>query len=335
MINSKDNNRITIIIPLYNTRIESFKACLESIKKQIYKDIDIIVINDNSKIDYNELIMFYQQHMKLNVIKLNTNVGPGTARKIGLEQAKGKYVFFMDSDDEFYDENALQYMIDTYKLKPNSKMVSGQIVEQKSDGTTEIKGKNFIWIFAKLFDREFLIENNINFNDARANEDVAFVTLFSLVANDYTWLEKPVYIWKYEPTSITRINGHAFYFYSIENYVNNMVWVYEECIKRDIVKSNKALNIFCSVWIRLYFYCVEILYDRDVYDANMFSGWCYKYWNKCYKYIEPNIHPDKFVANYLKLAKESSSTFTERICNISYPDFYNIITSGNPLIEEE
>lgn len=330
-----DDNVISIIIPLYNTPIESFKRCLESIKKQDHKDLEVVIIDDYSTTDYSSLINYTKQFLNINYIKLENNFGPGTARHIGLDNATGTYVFFMDSDDELYDNTSLDKLFQEMKKDKTLNMVSGLAYEELKDGSMKTREKNFIWVFGKLFKRQFFIDNNLNFNNTRANEDNGFTTLFRMLTDNYKFIEEIVYIWHYEPNSITRINGHEYYFYSIEGYVINMIWAYEECKKRGIEKGEKQRQHFINVWIRLYFYCVEVLFDRSAYDANLLSLWIYNYYDKVFREIEKDMDFETFLECWKMMVSNSPGTFIDRVINISYPEFYQIISNNERLIEED
>ncbi len=94
----KEDNLISIIVPVYN--VENYiKKCLDSLIKQTYKNIEIIVVNDGSQ-DESEIIIQKECELDKRVLYFKKkNGGLGSARNYGLERAKGKYVCFVDSDD--------------------------------------------------------------------------------------------------------------------------------------------------------------------------------------------------------------------------------------------
>lgn len=326
---------VSIIIPLYNTDIKVFTRCLKSIEKQDYKNYEVIIIDDYSDINYSSTIKFFAQNMNISYSKLDHNFGPGVARKIGLQMAEGKYVTFIDSDDELYDNTTLDKLVRVMYNDNNLDMVSGLVLEYLDNDQVELKQKNFIWVFGKLFRTQFFVENKLNFNDTRENEDNGFTTMFRMLTDKYKFIDEIVYRWRYEPNSITRKNDHEYYFTSIEGYVNNMIWVYNQCKERNIHNGDKQIKHFISVWIRLYFYCIEVLYDRNSADANLLSTWCYKYYDNVYRYIENTPSALTFFMEVWEdMVSSSQETFTKHIINISYPDYYNIITSGEVLIED-
>jgi len=179
--------------------------------------------------------------------------------------AEGKYTTFMDSDDEFYDNTSLMKLVKEMDNNPKLDMVSGLAYEEYKDGSLEKRDKNFIWVFGKLFRTQFFVENKMNFNDTRANEDNGFTTLFRMLTDNYKFIDEIVYIWHYEPNSITRKNGHEYYFYSIEGYVNNMIWVYNECKKKEELTkelSSKSILLvygYDYTFMLLKYYMIEIL----------------------------------------------------------------------------
>ncbi len=91
-------NTVSIIIPVYNVK-NYLKKCVNSVIKQTYKDLDIILVDDGSTDGSSQLCdKFKENDNRIRVIHKN-NEGLGLARNTGLLHAKGKYVSFIDSDD--------------------------------------------------------------------------------------------------------------------------------------------------------------------------------------------------------------------------------------------
>ncbi len=94
------NNKIkvSIIIPVYNTA-KYLRQCLDSIKNQTLKEIEIICINDGSSDNSLEILNEYAENDNRFIILSQKNQGQSTARNTGLKAAKGEYIGFVDSDD--------------------------------------------------------------------------------------------------------------------------------------------------------------------------------------------------------------------------------------------
>jgi CDP-glycerol glycerophosphotransferase len=94
-----DDPQLSIILPVYN--VESFlPECLDSILGQDFSDFELIVVDDCSPDGCAKILRKYQNRdPRVRVLSLDRNVGLGFARNTGLLAARGKYVWFLDSDD--------------------------------------------------------------------------------------------------------------------------------------------------------------------------------------------------------------------------------------------
>ncbi len=91
--------KLSIIVPVYNTR-DYLAACLDSILDPSLGDYEIIIVNDGSTDDSGTIASSYQRRFPSRVRVITTeNGGIGAARNAGLEQARGDYLLFLDSDD--------------------------------------------------------------------------------------------------------------------------------------------------------------------------------------------------------------------------------------------
>ena len=106
-----NNPKISVIIPVYNG-IDYIEECLDSIVNQTLKEIEIICVNDGS-ID-NSLSILKEYASEDNRIKIidKENEGQGYARKVGLDNATGKYIMFCDQDDKFASNDSFQIVFD-------------------------------------------------------------------------------------------------------------------------------------------------------------------------------------------------------------------------------
>lgn len=96
---SCSNDLITIIVPFYNNQ-DSIKRCLNSIVNQTYSNLEIILINDGSTDDSLDTCKHYSQRdNRIVIINNEYNRGVSYSRNIGLKNAHGKYVGFVDADD--------------------------------------------------------------------------------------------------------------------------------------------------------------------------------------------------------------------------------------------
>lgn len=173
---------ISFIIPIYNSE-KTIKDCIESIiKNKKNYDIEIILINDGST-DNSENIC---QKYKNNIIKYYNfeNQGVSSARNHGIELATKDWIFFIDSDDKL-KENAIEYLnylieksqsdiimlgdgenIDSNKLNISSNTMKTITLSHKKFEKCKICNSMFyIWTcWGVLYKRKFLISENLKFS---------------------------------------------------------------------------------------------------------------------------------------------------------------------------
>lgn len=107
---------ISVIIPYFNKKEFIFK-CINSILNQTYKNFEIIIINDECTND-SRLILKKIANLdsRIKVINNKKNLGPGLSRNVGIKKSKGKFLAFIDADDEWV-KNKLQSQLYFMKKK--------------------------------------------------------------------------------------------------------------------------------------------------------------------------------------------------------------------------
>ncbi len=137
------NDLISIIIPFYNEEYY-FEDCINSVLRQSYKNYEIIIVNDASKMEYQNKLNHYKNlYPKLiKIINNEKNQGVAISRNKGIDVAKGKYIAFLDSDDQW-----MPYKLEhQYNLIKKNKIdyIHGSylIVDENKNFQGYLKGKN-------------------------------------------------------------------------------------------------------------------------------------------------------------------------------------------------
>ena len=105
--------KVSIIVPIYNTE-KYLEKCIESIRKQTYSYLEIILVNDGSTDGSLDICTKYQKlDSRISVIS-QRNKGLVCSRKIGLLHAKGELVSFVDSDD-WIEPDMYEQMVSIYE----------------------------------------------------------------------------------------------------------------------------------------------------------------------------------------------------------------------------
>lgn len=96
--------KVSVIIPTYN-RAQLIGRAIQSVLNQSYKDLEIFVVDDGSTDDTERVIKeFQKQDKRIRYIRHEENKGAAAARNTGVKNAKGEYIAFQDSDDEWFLE---------------------------------------------------------------------------------------------------------------------------------------------------------------------------------------------------------------------------------------
>jgi len=97
-------SKVSIVIPTYN-RAHCIERALRSVQRQTLEDIEILVCDDASTDATTDIVRAYQaKDDRIQLLRLTENQGAGAARNLGLKAAQGKYIAFLDSDDEWLPE---------------------------------------------------------------------------------------------------------------------------------------------------------------------------------------------------------------------------------------
>ena len=124
MLNNKIDNKplISVILPTFNggTRGEGkyLREAIESVLNQTYENFELIIVNDGSIDNTEDLILSYNNKRIIYLQNAN-NMGLPSARNTGLGKAKGKYIAFLDDDDYFYSKKLEEQLLFLQKNNAN------------------------------------------------------------------------------------------------------------------------------------------------------------------------------------------------------------------------
>ena len=250
--------KFSIIMPAHNAEKE-IEEVIKSVLKQNYNDYEFIVVNDCST-DKTEQVVKKFENVK--IINHETNKKAGGARNTGIDEAKGEYIFFLDSDDKMYDENVLQKLSDNIDENNNPDVVylgfkadgnsfNGVYMPDESNSTKFTRIKE--WRYANVWDvcwkRSFLVNNNIRFVEEKFFEDFLFYYKAILASTSYSYTNfiSIIYNSGREESMTTFINPQKikdFYFH-LELFMDLYETVDEEykpLFKEILIKQNEYMN---------------------------------------------------------------------------------------------
>lgn len=199
---------ISVIIPVYNS--ENFlEKCLESVTKQTLKNFEVLLINDGSTDKSLEICNFFQRKYP-DMIRIfnNKNQGVSASRNQGINEAKGKYLQFIDSDD-WIEETMLEETYKKIKEEDSDIVVSGYIKEEKKLNfslkmipITEENDKYFWlsdkalipYVSSKMYKKEKILDFKLSFErEIQLSEDMLFNIEYMLMSQKVSILQKAFY----------------------------------------------------------------------------------------------------------------------------------------------
>ena len=188
--------KYSVIIPVYNVE-KYIDRCLKSIISQNYDDLEIIVIDNGSTDSSGSICDTYaSEYSNISVYHIE-NHGVGAARNFGLSKARGEFIYFVDSDDylvgnlfaDFADKlvSDLDLVVFCYYNSFEEDLTEKSRTEKSlpfkgnydKDGFIKIFKELFLsdmlyTVWNKIYRREFLLENNLSFEQYELGEDVRF-----------------------------------------------------------------------------------------------------------------------------------------------------------------
>ena len=168
---------VSIIIPIYNSE-KFISRCLDSIITQTYSHFELILIDDCSSDNSASIYDKYQKKDKRNkIIKKKQNDGVTITRNIGLDNAQGDYILFIDNDD-YIDKNYISTFIDSINTNRGYDLYTQNIFFHYEGQDSFIVSDQLTlggpW--GKLFKKEIIEKNKIRFiPHLKYNEDNLFL----------------------------------------------------------------------------------------------------------------------------------------------------------------
>ena len=197
--------KLSIIVPVYGVE-KYIDKCLNSLVKQSLKEIEIIVVNDGSPDNSQKIIDKYVKKYPDKIKSyIKENGGQGSARNYGLKKASGEYIGYVDSDD-FVEKDMYKKLYN--KAKENNydivvcgnynvsedyqnKNIDAFINNYNTDLENIFFGKMAVW--NKIYKRDILIKNKLEFKEKVWYEDLAFTLKAIMNSNTFAFIDEPLY----------------------------------------------------------------------------------------------------------------------------------------------
>lgn len=225
-----ENPLFSVIIPTYNS-YEKLLRALNSLQKQSYQDFEIIVVDDGSYDETREKIQLLLSSKTRYFYK--TNGGPASARNLGIKQAKGKFICFLDADDTFEPDKLLMY----------SKFCKEDVVFIFSDAwyVKESSGESSLFSSKKLMKYSHMFESLLFTNFIVAST----VCVKKTVLEDLTFFDEKLFAEDYDLWLKIARNYPLIY---VEQPLTNY-YIHELNISKNVKRTVSSLLCIYAKWI--------------------------------------------------------------------------------------
>ena len=304
--------RFSIIVPVYNVE-KYLSKCLDSILVQDYTDYELIIVDDGGSDSSYEIAISYKERFpdKVQIVR-QENKGLGGARNTGIDNAKGEYLFFVDSDD--------------YIEKDSLKILDGAVTEYESDiimfnyHKVDEQG-NIIWTHSyreyfcndnlenyprllleipsactKVFKRELF--DNIRFPEKQLYEDFAIYGILLNEADSISVINECLYYYVQRSNSIMRgtdISRYKEIIYGLDNIIK---YYEEKDIKDKYIEELRYIAIVNVVLLRV----VPMLYNNP----------CHKDASKILAYLKAHLG-EWIDSRYMRERPECDLIFARKV----------------------
>ena len=205
---------VSIIVPIYNAE-KYIKDTIESIIKQSYKNLEIILVDDGSSDNSYSICQNFLYDKRITLLS-QKNAGAPAARNNGMNIAQGEYLIFFDSDDILLDD-AIEKMVKKIKME-NSDLVIGNysifqdelVIKKNIQKLNRIKKNIYNLYFTspfpnnKLYKTAIIKENKIYFDDVLIGQDANFFYKIIPLIKKVSIIDDSVCLYRLTKNSISR-----------------------------------------------------------------------------------------------------------------------------------
>ena len=257
---------ISIIVPVYNTE-RNINHCIDSILAQTFTDFELLIIDDGSTDKSGNICYeYYEKDTRIRIFH-QRNKGVSCARNLGIENASGEYVIFVDSDD-WLEIDALNILMNkkkadlvfygsTFHYSSNNQVLyspkpciyngSQEIQEGIIDLINNSKYPDYLgFTWNKLFKLKLLQEYNIRFvKKLSCREDEVFTFSYAYHCKNIITLPDIIYNYRVSDTGLTRMENTKKEFYLLSNaYMSCWEFYSNKIIKEYLVTSTIKYSLF-------------------------------------------------------------------------------------------
>lgn len=285
---------VSIIVPVYNAA-QYLEACLDSVVKQKYQTFEVIVINDGSTDNSEEIIRKYTNSDKRFKLYNQENHGLGYTRNKGIELSQGKYIFFLDADD-FLPVSSIERLVNSV-VKNDADYGVGKVMRYNGEryyvpirhNEFKLYQSNIITTLQqnpeilqdsiacnKLWNKKFLVDNNLLFTEGKLYEDLIFTMKAAVLAKKISVINKAVYYWRIrDDENGPSITQQQMKLSNTRDRITALtairLWLIESNVDRKILEEHDLKSLLDIIRLHVYKYALIPSNEKQEWHNEMAS----------------------------------------------------------------
>lgn len=231
--------KVSIIIPVYNSS-KYLKQCIDSVINQTYKNLEIIIIDDNSSDNSTEIINKIKDN-RIKLVSNKKNKGVANTRNIGIKKATGSYICFLDSDDYWHNDK-IKKQVDFIEKNNYTFIYSSYIYLRGNDKHIAKVPKKLT--YKKALKNTAIFTSTVMFNMEHLNKKDIMMPIIRMGQDTATWwqiLKKGIVAYAIdEPLVIYRVGNKSL----SSNKIKALKRTWKLYLREDI---NLFMKIYCFI----------------------------------------------------------------------------------------
>lgn len=225
--------KLSIIVPVYGVE-KYIECCISSLLIPSCEEYEIVIVNDGTKDSSIDIVRKMFKDPRIRIIE-QENAGPSAARNNGIQNSKGEYIWFFDSDDWAESQHILPIIKELEDI--DALYIPYYFKNYDNDGKEIIEGKKSFMTSGKdlacsdtpqcppyyIWKKDILVKNELYFKEGILHEDALFTPVALMYMNRIKEYDTPVYHHRMREGSTTHVIN--------PKRINDLVYVSEELIK--------------------------------------------------------------------------------------------------------
>jgi O-antigen biosynthesis protein len=234
----------SIIVPVYNTPRDYLERCVASVKAQTFNNWQLILIDDASTTNiHTKIVSMSEKDARIEFLLLEKNQGISGATNEGLKCSRGKFIVFLDHDDELF-ENSLEIILNNMKEHPDTDIFYSDQVKIDRNGKqiehffkpdwSPVYMLGVMYVGHLLIVRGTLAKNSNGFDHTFDGvQDYEFVLRLSEKTSQIVHIQEALYKWRAIPGSIAAASDAK----------TNIDYLHQKAVEQHLLRLGRSWSV--------------------------------------------------------------------------------------------